>query len=59
MDRNRCMVCMEPGIFPGGICDRCKAKIRGEALGERERIKKDADRSLRKEGTAGENKSRG
>jgi len=59
MDKNRCMVCATPGAFEGGICDPCKAKIRGEAREQQQQIKKDADRSLRKEGTVVEKKSRG
>ena len=53
------MICAKPGAFQGWICDPCKAKIRGEALEQQEQIKKDADRSLHKEGTAGESKHRG
>ena len=59
MGKNRCMICAKPGAFHGGICDPCKAKIRGEALEQKEQVKKDADRSLHKEGTAGESKHRG
>ena len=51
MDRNRCMACARAGAFAGGICDLCKALIRGEALEQQHQIKKDADRSLHKEGT--------
>jgi len=59
MEKNRCMICAKPGTFQGGICDLCKAKVRGEALQEQQQVKKDADRSLHKEGTAGESKRRG
>ena len=51
MDKNRCMVCAKEGAFEGGICDSCKAIIRGEALEQQHQIKKDADKSLHKEGT--------
>jgi len=44
------MVCAKEGAFEGGICDLCKATIRGEALEQQHQIKKDADRSLHKEG---------
>ena len=27
----RCMICAKPGNFDGGICDPCKARIKGEA----------------------------
>jgi hypothetical protein len=51
MDKNRCMACAKEGAFEGGICDPCKALIRGEALEKHHQIKKEADRSLHKEGT--------
>ena len=51
MDKNRCMVCAKEGAFEGGICDMCKAIIRGEALEGQHQIRKDADKSLHKEGT--------
>ena len=44
------MACAREGAFEGGICDLCKALIRGEALEHRHQVKKDADRSLHKEG---------
>ena len=57
MDKNRCMACAKKGTFEGGICDQCKAVIRGEALEKQHQVKKDADRSLHKEGTVIEKKS--
>ena len=57
MDKNRCMACAKEGAFEGGICDLCKALIRGEALEQQHQIKKDADRSLHKEGTVIEKKT--
>jgi hypothetical protein len=56
MDRNRCMACAKEGVFEGGICDPCKALIRGEALEQQHQIRKEADRSLHKEGTVVEKK---
>ena len=50
MDRKRCMACAREGTFKGGICDQCKALIRGEALEQQHQVKKEADRSLHKEG---------
>ncbi len=44
------MACAKEGAFEGGICGPCKAIIRGEALEQRHQIKKEADRSLQKEG---------
>ena len=57
MGKNRCMACAREGMFEGGICDACKAIIRGEALEQQHQIKKDADRSLHKEGMVIEKKS--
>jgi len=59
MEKNRCLICATPGVFEGGICDQCKAKVRGEALEQQQQIRKDADRSLHKEGTVGEKKHPG
>ena len=59
MNKNRCMVCAKEGTFEGGICDTCKALIRGEALEGQHQVKKEAERTLRKEGTVLEKKGRG
>lgn len=59
MEKSRCMVCAQAGAFEGGICDPCKAKIRGEAREQQQQIRKEADRSLHKEGTVVDKKSRG
>jgi hypothetical protein len=59
MGTNRCMVCAKSGAFEGGICDECKAKIRGEAREKQQQTRKEADRSLHKEGTVVEKKHRG
>jgi hypothetical protein len=59
MDKNRCMVCAREGAFEGGICDMCKAIIRGEALEGQHQIRKEADKSLHKEGTEIERKRGG
>ena len=59
MDKNRCMACAREGAFEGGICDPCKALIRGEALEQQHQIKKEADRSLHKEGTEIQKKTLG
>ena len=59
MDKNRCMACAKVGVFEGGICDTCKALIRGEALEQQHQIRKDADRSLHKEGLEIERKTHG
>jgi len=59
MNRNRCMVCAKEGAFDGGICDLCKAAIRGEALEQQHQVKKEADRTLHKEGLEIQKKTRG
>ncbi|MGE5247531.1 MAG: hypothetical protein ACM3L8_04215 [Verrucomicrobiota bacterium] len=59
MEKSHCMVCARPGVFKGGICDDCKARIRGEAREKQQQIRKEADRSLHKEGTVVERKSGG
>lgn len=59
MNKNRCMVCAREGAFEGGVCDLCKAIIRGEALEGQHQVKKDADRSLHKEGLDLEKKAHG
>ena len=59
MEKNRCMVCAKEGEFEGKICDLCKAIIRGEALEGQHQVKKDAERSLHKEGLVIEKKTHG
>jgi len=59
MDRKRCMVCAKEGAFEGGICDLCKAIIRGEALEGQHQIRKDAEKSLHTEGLKVEKKVHG
>jgi len=44
------MVCGKEKELAGGICEECKAMIRGEAAGKRHQIRKDADQELKKEG---------
>lgn len=46
----RCMVCGKEKELAGGICEACKAMIRGEAADKRREIRKDAERELKKEG---------
>jgi hypothetical protein len=53
------MVCAREGAFEGGICDMCKAIIRGEALEGQHQIRKEADKSLHKEGLEIERKRGG
>jgi hypothetical protein len=53
------MVCAKEGAFEGGICDLCKAIIRGEALEGQHQIRKDAEKSLHTEGLKVEKKVHG
>jgi ribosomal protein L37AE/L43A len=46
----RCMVCGKERELAGGICEACKAMIRGEAADKRQQIRKDAEREMKKEG---------
>ncbi len=46
----RCMVCGKEKELAGGICEECKAMIRGEATDKRRQVRKDADREMKKEG---------
>ena len=57
--RTHCLVCAKEGEFEGGICDLCKAIIRGEALEHHHQIKKDAEHILHKEGLIIEKKPHG
>ena len=57
--KNQCLVCAKDGAFEGGICDLCKAIIRGEALEHHHQIKKDAEHTLHKEGLIIEKKTHG
>ena len=59
MDKNRCMICAKEGMFEGGVCDLCKAIVRGEALEGQHQVRKDADKSLHKEGLEIERKTHG
>jgi hypothetical protein len=53
------MACAKEGTFEGGICDPCKALIRGEALEGQHQIRKDADKALHKEGLEIQKKTHG
>ncbi len=48
--RKRCMVCGREKTFEGSICPECQASIRGEAMDKQRRIRKEAERDLKKEG---------
>jgi len=46
----RCMVCAKEKTFAGTICEECKAMIRGEAAEKGRKIRKEAEKEIRREG---------
>lgn len=48
--KRRCMVCAKEKSFEGTICMECQAMIRGEATEKGKRIRKDAEKEIRREG---------
>jgi len=48
--KQRCMVCAKEKIFEGSICEECKAMIRGEATEKGKKIRKEAEKEIRREG---------
>jgi predicted amidophosphoribosyltransferase len=46
----RCMVCAKEKAFEGSICEECKAMIRGEASEKGKKIRKEAEKEIRREG---------
>ncbi|MDH3258252.1 MAG: hypothetical protein OEM19_02165 [Deltaproteobacteria bacterium] len=54
--KSRCMVCGKEKLMEGSICENCKAIIRQEASEGQRRIKKEADKALKKEGVTPEEK---
>lgn len=48
--KRRCMVCAKEKSFEGTICTECQAMIRGEAVEKGKRIRKDAEKEIRREG---------
>ena len=48
--KQRCMVCAKEKTFVGSICEECKAMIRSEATEKGKKIRKEADKEIRREG---------
>ncbi len=48
--KRRCMVCGKEKVFEGGICEECKAMIRGEAKEKGKDLRKEAEREVRRQG---------
>jgi hypothetical protein len=47
-----CMICARVEVETTSICKPCSEKIRNEAVGERERIKSDAEKEIKKQGVS-------
>jgi hypothetical protein len=52
--KSRCMVCGKEKLMEGSICEKCKAMIRQEASEGQKKIKKDAEKELKKKGVTPE-----
>ncbi|MDP3938801.1 MAG: hypothetical protein Q8R92_11810 [Deltaproteobacteria bacterium] len=50
----RCMVCAKEYEMAGSICETCNAKIRGEAAGKKEGLRKEAEREIKRAGVSTE-----
>jgi len=48
----RCMVCAKEFEMAGSVCDACNAKIRGEAAGKKEGLRKEAEREIKRAGVS-------
>ena len=48
--RRRCMVCAKEFEMGTSVCDACNAKIRGEAAGKKEGLRKEAEREIKRAG---------
>jgi predicted amidophosphoribosyltransferase len=49
-ETKRCLVCAKEKTFEGSICEECKAMIRGEASEKGKKIRKEAEKEIRREG---------
>jgi hypothetical protein len=54
--KSKCMVCGKEKFMEGSICEKCNAMIRQDASEGQKRIKKEADKKLKKEGVSPEGK---
>jgi len=50
----RCMVCAKEFEMAGSVCEACNAKIRGEAAGKKEGLRKEAEREIKRAGVSPE-----
>ncbi|MFQ5684058.1 MAG: hypothetical protein ACE5HC_12390 [Candidatus Binatia bacterium] len=49
-EKKKCMICGKVIPLKGGICEPCQERIRREALGERDNVRTQAERELKKHG---------
>jgi hypothetical protein len=50
--RRRCMVCAKEFEMAASVCEACNAKIRGEATGKKEGLRKEAEREIKRAGVS-------
>lgn len=48
--KKKCLVCGKPALLQGGICAPCQERIRREAMGDKEELKGQAEKELKKYG---------
>ena len=48
--KKQCMVCGKVMELRGSICDPCQERIRKEALGERDNLRVQSEKELKKQG---------
>ena len=49
-EKRQCMVCGKVMELRGSICDPCQQRIRNEALGERDNLRVQSEKELKKQG---------
>ncbi|MFQ5458377.1 MAG: hypothetical protein ACE5FC_08000 [Myxococcota bacterium] len=50
--RRRCMMCAKEFEMAGSVCEACNAKVRGEATGKKEGLRKEAEREIKRAGVS-------
>lgn len=53
-EKKYCMICGEREVESGSICPPCKEKVKKEALGDRKKIKIEAEKEKKRHGISGE-----
>lgn len=48
--KKKCLVCGKPVLLHGAICSLCQERIRREAMGEKEELRSQAEKELKKYG---------